>query len=384
MLSLAVITPNTVAADGIEQMLEESDGFRCCYKAAPLPHAADAIRSLRVHDPELILLDLGDWDAICHLAVQISKANIRAVVIGFLPKWNRVEQATFEDAGIRGLLQDPFSPADLEAAVYEALHRERPVTNRNILAFLPAKAGGGCSTVALHTAGALAHTLNHKVLLIESDRRSGVLSILLNLENSSGISEALQRAGELTNLEWQQHYRVAFGMHLLLANPARRGPLPSWAGYYQLLRFLQEQYEYLIVDLPEVVNQATAEVVKCARGVFIVCTPEVPSLRMAAQRSAELEECEISPEHIHVLVNRWERSSLTVQDVEKTLRRPVFATIPNDYGHLKKAILESRLVSEDTPFAEGCLSLARKLSGLPVAVGSSKFALLKRLGRITS
>jgi pilus assembly protein CpaE len=171
----------------------------------------------------------------------------------------------------------------------------------------------------------------------------------------------------------------------LLADPANRGPLPSWAGYYKLLRFLQGQYDFLFFDLPEVVNEATAEVVKSARAIFIVCTPEVPSLKLASQRYSELEACEVPSGNIHMILNRWERGHLSIQDVEKTLGRPVFGTLPNDYASVRASILESRLVSQDSGFAEACRTLARKLSGLPEAPPPrSGFGLLKKLGRITS
>ena len=94
--------------------------------------------------------------------------------------------------------------------VYDGLHRDRPITNHNILAFLPAKAGGGCSTVALNTAGALVNHFGRKVLLVECDRRSGVLSIMLNLQTRLGLSDALQNVGTMTQLEWQQYSRNCF------------------------------------------------------------------------------------------------------------------------------------------------------------------------------
>jgi pilus assembly protein CpaE len=257
------------------------------------------------------------------------------------------------------------------------------VSDQNIVALLPAKAGGGCSTVALHVAAALADTHAKKVLLIESDRRSGILSIMLNLQNRSGLSEALQQAGEMTPVEWQQHSVWVSGIHLLPANPARRGVAPTWAEYYQLLRFTQKPYDYVFVDLPEVVNEATAEVVKSARSICIVCTPEVPSLKMAAQRIAELEACQIPADRIHVVLNRWERGGLSIEDVEGVLDRPVFATLPNDYKQVKNAILESRLVTPDSRFAKSCKTLAQKLSGLPEAeVHESKFTFLRELVRM--
>ena len=175
---------------------------------------------------------------------------------------------------------EPFSPGDIDAAAYQAMHRRYPVTHQNILAFVPAKAGSGCSTVTLHVAAAIAAE-DKKVLLVECDQRSGPLSIMLNLERHKGLPEALEHHGELSPMEWRQVTAEFQGMDLLLANPTRRGRLPSWADYYQLLLFTQKQYEYIVVDLPEVINQATAEFVRNARAVFIVCQPEMASVKLA-------------------------------------------------------------------------------------------------------
>jgi pilus assembly protein CpaE len=385
MLKLVLLTPNTVAADAIEQLAQEARVFKLVMKGSPIPPIAEIVRAIRMHNADLVLIDLGEWDGTSYLLKQIRRYSSRVVILGFRPSWSAEEQAAFEEAKISGLLREPFSPAELEVAAYEAVHREHPVTNRDILAFLPAKAGGGCSTVTLNTAAATASGLDKKVLLVESDRRSGVLSIMLNLKNRFGLAEALENASDMTPVEWNQYYLGALGIDMLLADPTRRGPLPSWAGYYMLLRFLQGQYDYLFFDLPELVNEATAEVVKSARAIFIVCTPEVPSLKMASQRHAELTACEIPPENIHVVVNRWERGRFSILDMEKILDHPIFGTLPNDYAGVTESILESRLVSPDSPFTESCRTLARKLGGLPegprVRPG---FGLLKKLGMITS
>jgi Flp pilus assembly CpaE family ATPase len=188
----------------------------------------------------------------------------------------------------------------------------------------------------------------------------------------------------MTQLDWQQYHVIVSGIHVLLANPARPGPLSSWAQYYQLLHLVQPHYQFVIADLPEVINAATAEVVKCARGVFVVCTPEVPSLKLAAQRCAELELCEIPWDKIHIILNRWERGQLTLKDIEKTLGRPVFATLPNDYKRAQKAMLESRLIDADSGFAKACKALAEKVGGLPEGTQKdAKFSLLRKLSLMT-
>src|SRR5512135_3572705 len=155
MLRLAVVTPNPVAADAIEILTMDSGAFQPCYKITPVPHPKEILRTLTVQNPAIVLLDLGDWVEAASIAKELTVNLPRTVIIGFRPRWDRAEQLTFEDAGILDLLHEPFSPGDIEAATYEAMHRRYPVTHQNILAFMPAKAGSGCSTVTLHVAAAI-------------------------------------------------------------------------------------------------------------------------------------------------------------------------------------------------------------------------------------
>jgi pilus assembly protein CpaE len=367
MLRLAVVTPNPVAADAIEMLTMECGAFLPCYKVTPVPHPKEIVRTLSVQNPGI--------------ARELTVNLPRTVIIGFRPRWDRTEQLQFEEAGILDLLAEPFSPVDIEAAAYEAIHRRYPVSHQNIMAFAPAKAGGGCSTVTLHVAAALANG-NKKVLLIECDQRSGPLSVMLDLEDHKGLPEALEQQGEfMSPLEWRQVTVSLKSLDLLLSNPTRRGRLPSWADYYQLLLFVQKQYDYIVVDLPEVINQATAEFVRNARAVFVVCQPELPSVRLAKMRRTELESCEIPPDSVKVLVNRWERGQLKVETIEKAVDGKVFATLPNDYREVRNSILETRLTSTSSSFNKACEVLARNISNLPEAPHTRpKFTLLRKLG----
>jgi Flp pilus assembly CpaE family ATPase len=208
---------------------------------------------------------------------------------------------------------------------------------------------------------------------------------MLNLERHKGLPEALEHHGELSPLEWRQVTAQLLEMDLLLANPTRRGRLASWADYYQLLLFVQKQYDYIVVDLPEVINQATAEFVRNSRAVFIVCQPETPSVKLAKFRRSELEGCEIPADRVKVLVNRWERGRMTMENIEKIVGGPVFGTLPNDYKEIRNAVLETRLAAPNSAFSKACEALAPSVSGLPdVPHTSPKFTLLRKLGTMST
>jgi Mrp family chromosome partitioning ATPase len=382
MLSVAVLTDNSVTADGIEHTAAETGILSVVYKGSVSGNVNAIIRQLGTKEPDFILIDLNEWIEVEPLARGFQDSNLKAIIIGFRARWDRMEELVYKGAGIHHLIREPFSPAEFESVVYESLHKERPLTNRNILSFLPAKAGCGASSVAIHTARGLAENSTNRVLLIESDRRSGIFSIMLGLDHRLGLDDALSLGGALTSLEWHQHIVRCSGFHLLLANPEHRKRLPAWADYYQLLAHVQNQYEYILVDLPEVVNEATAEVVRASRSIFIVCTPEIVPMKMAKFRAAELEACDIPADRIQLVVNRAGEEH-TAAELERLLDRPVFASLPNDYAELKEATLQSRLASPSSAFTRSCINLARKLSGLPEAEPErSKLALLRKLARI--
>jgi Mrp family chromosome partitioning ATPase len=368
MLRFALLTSDVMAADAIEQMLQDSGMFELVHRSSAAFVTEADIRTVSAADPDVILLQINAWPS--PAASQLATATRRGALVGFRTSWSEREEKSFAEAGIVALLHEPFSPSNLEKAAYHAVHRRQPLTNQNIFAFLPSKAGSGCSTVALNTAAVLANDLGQRTLLMETDRRSGTLSILLNVEGRGGLAEVLASSRDLTPGDWSQHVVSTGKLDLLLANPFSPGAQPSWVNYYQMLLFAQKRYDFIVVDLPEVVNPATAELASAAQKIFVVCEPQLPSLKLVPLRRIELESCGVPTEKIFVLGNRWEPGSIKAEDVVRTANAPMFAVLPNDYEHVKDAALESRTVSRNSAFGNACADLARRLANVPGAEAS--------------
>ena len=184
-----------------------------------------------------------------------------------------------------------------------------------------------------------ANTLGMKTLLIEGDLRSGVMSYMLDLRARGGLPAILEESGNLSPVEWQSHIETIGKLDLLLANPLHAGFLPTWATYFHILSFSHSMYDCIMVDLPEVVNPATSELVTAARMVFIVCEPEIASLKLVQVRRKELEAAGVPPDRISVIGNRWESKRLTKEALEAETRTPMYAALPNDYQQVKNAVM---------------------------------------------
>src|SRR3989454_2583357 len=300
------------------------------------PQASELGRLLNAAAPDLVFLDLSDWDSALAAAADIRAQSPRTPVIGFGAGWDPGKEEQCMAAGVTALLVSPVNLKNFQDSVDRAIHKMSGAVQENLFAFLPAKAGSGCTTIDLNTAGYMADTsspdsLARKVLLIEGDLRSGVLSVLLGLHHHYSLRDALDDSEQLDYSRWTKFLATSGGLDVLLSSTRQKEPLPSWTQYHHLLSFAAQRYDSILVDLPEVVNDATVEIVRRAERVFVVCTPQLPSLSLAPQRCQELQDRGIPPEKITIVLNRWHKGDITASQLEEVVKHPISAVFLNDY-----------------------------------------------------
>ncbi|MBI3697223.1 MAG: AAA family ATPase, partial [Acidobacteria bacterium] len=274
----------------VEQAAHDSKEV-CIYKTmCVFPTAYELTRLLNCFDPDVVLVELTKFEDALLLAREIRVMQPEAAVIGFAPGWDGSRAEEVAAAGVVEVLRTPLTEQSFQQGLAQAMGKLRPTVRDNLLAFLPAKAGSGATTVALNVAGCLAADQEQKVLVMEGDLRSGLISVLLKLNGEYSILDALENAMLLDGALWNRIVVKAHGLELLVSPRPRASTMVSWASYHQLLQFVRPRYDTVVVDLPELVNEATVEVVRRARRVFIVTTPELPSLVLARQRWLELRD----------------------------------------------------------------------------------------------
>ncbi|MBI3683999.1 MAG: hypothetical protein HY235_26810 [Acidobacteria bacterium] len=344
------------------------------------PLLGELARALRITKPDVIIVDLDDTVRAHDLAEMAHHSCPETAMIGILNEHEPRPDAS--STGIRTILKYPCSPEELVKALETAIHVVQPPTYENLYAFLPAKAGSGCSTVVLNTAAALANVLHQQVLLVEADLRSGALTFTIDCPAQGALQHLLARIESLDRFTWSQNVTARGGLHLLLSDRTQPARAPDWTDYHALLQFAQQSYDRILVDLPEVVNPGTAEVVRSARSVFVVCTQEILSLKLAEIRCQELATLGVLSSNVQMLVNRWHSADLAEEDVAGLLSRPVTAVFPNDYQMVRKAILKGGAVPANSTLGEAFVEFSSRLAGLP-APAQNESPLARMLHSIT-
>ena len=377
MLNVILVTESAVAAESVKERCRETNFLHLLDWIPRYPSAHEFLRFLNTLDADLLLIDASDQESALRLMEGLREAVPGLPIIAFGAGWESGFREAIAAAADE-VLVSPVTAPELRHGAETAL-RCRSQNVANLYAFLPAKAGNGCTSVVLNTAGVLVQRLGQKALVIECDLHSGVLSILLNVQPENFMQDALCGAVRLDTLGWKRLVTARFGVDWLLANRERKGPLSAWYDYFKLLQFAHRRYDWILADLPEVVNDATVEIVRAAKGVFVVCTPEILSLRLVAQRCSELKNRGVPVDKLKIVLNRWREEELSEDEVEEYLQLPVAAVIPNDYAAVKQSIVDSHLVDPTSVLGEVLEDFARQLSGLPAPERTGKASVFSRM-----
>lgn len=300
-----------------------------------LPESYALIRLINTADPDLVILDLTAGQEALRCASQIRSHAPDLPIVGL-----GSEVFTAADFGRYGItVALPAEPdvEDFAAGMAEALHRLRPECERNLLTFMPSKAGSGASTVALHVAVALARASQERVLLIEADLRSGMIAEMIGARGCPSIQQVLAAGADLDAHRLENAVVRAHGVDFLLSNRAPGTTLPEWTGYFKLLEVARRRYDRILVDLPELVNPASVEFVRRARWNFTVCTPEPLSLKMASERHKDLALWGVPDSRLALLINRYHKNDPKPEAIEQETGAHVLGVFPNDYMAVRRA-----------------------------------------------
>lgn len=234
-----------------------------------------------------------------------------------------------------------------------------------MFAFLPSKAGVGTSTVALNTAIALARTPNNHTLLSDFDLNSGMIRFMLKLENAYGVVDAAENALRMDESLWPQMVTSVDKLDILHAGKLNPDFRIEPTQIRHLMDFMRRNYQTLCFDLSGNLEKYSLEIMHEARKIFLVCTPEIPSLHLAREKYMYLKQLELQ-DRICVLLNRCQkRPIITPQQIEQLLGLPVHMTFPNDYQGVHRALTFGRSVDTSGELGKQFTQLANSLVAPP-------------------
>jgi pilus assembly protein CpaE len=248
--------------------------------------------------------------------------------------------------------QNSSGPADAQSAT--------------VVGFLGAKGGVGTTTIACHGALELQRQTKKKVLLIDLDASSASASFLMDAHSEYTIADATMNLHRLDPSFWSNLVcSTSHGVDLLQSPGVKRSYEPlNGERVRHVLRFARALYGYIVVDLGRL-NGFTLNLTPEASELFVVTTPEVPSLYEAGYVLKKLIEPGITGGRTQLVLNRlWKGGPSSIGDFEQALGHPVYATIGDCTSDVREAYGNGQFLDERLPLRKQTRQMIAKLLGV--------------------
>lgn len=326
----------------------------CLGTEAALPNHStpyeEAISAVRKGRPNVVILGM---DAKPEEAIRLGTTlaaefpGLQLVAVSERNDPERIRAAM--RAGFREYSVLPAEAEELRRAVKEAAKTEtEDITQGEVIALVGSKGGCGVTFLAINLAAEISSV--ERVCVVDLDFSMGDVAAFLDLQPTSSVQELLRNLDRLDERMLAGSVTVHPSKVHVLAQPTELLGTTDEVNGDHVLRVLStaaNAYNYVLVDCGGRVDEATLTASSVADTVFLVCTPDVPSVKNAWRRLQLMDRLGVGRDVVRLIVNKWDKSSeLTTGDIEKNLGLPVAATIDYDPAACHKAVNAGRLLRE--------------------------------------
>src|SRR5579859_4627423 len=311
--------------------------------------AADGIGMQRMKDyyPDIVLLDF-DQDRVRAAATAEYLEAVfkdRVVIFAVSSKSEPDLIISAMRSGCSEYLVKPLAKERItqafEKAVIRKQERERGKQRGKIITMLGAKGGSGVTTIAVHLSTFLAKLRGGRILLIDQHPDLGEIALYLGIDKHLyhfyELVSNIQRLDDKLVQGFVVHH--SSGLDVLASPDAITGVNVSGTDVESTLEFLKTIYDYIVIDCAPGLNGLNLAAVQRSDEVWLVATPDVPSVRNLSRYLEHLNRFSYPADSVRVLINRYsKRGEITREHMEKVLRKSVYMTVPNCYAEVMDAV----------------------------------------------
>lgn len=272
-------------------------------------------------------------------------------------------------AGCDQFVCEPIDHTDLANAVARVASRRLLAnTKSRCICVVGSSGGAGTTSIACNLALEIGNLTDRDCALVDLDLQFGDVALNFDCEPRYNIHDLAESGNELDRSVLSTTVTTLPCKVALLSRPEtiEQHEAVTPQVIHRVLELLTVVYENVVVDLPGRFDIQTIAAMGQADLILIVCQLQVPSLRNARRFYETLIRMGVPEERIEIVVNRSDGRSgrITEADVVATVKKAVFATIPNDYQFVARSIDFGRPIAaldRNSPVRAAIRKMARKI-----------------------
>jgi pilus assembly protein CpaE len=210
------------------------------------------------------------------------------------------------------------------------------VNTKRIISFASAGAGDGASTIAMNTAYALSTEHKSKTVIVDMDYQYGMIAKNLDLSAPYGIKELLDHPDRGIDATLIDRMVLHYSERLhVIAAPNNLHFYPSYRPEIirDLLAALQQRYDYIILDMPNVWAPWVSAALNQSDDIVLIAQLWLKSVTHASRQLQAWRLAGINVDKVRVHINRSGakfKEGITAKDFERVCGKPIGLHLSND------------------------------------------------------
>ncbi len=300
--------------------------------------------------PKVIIVDIGESSAPLTAMLSLTAAfteDTRLIGIGTINDINLYREMV--GAGITDYLVKPVTEKALAAALARA---EEPIHDPSIpeevtnpdqirrVAVIGSRGGVGASSLVVNLGWLLSQEKKKKTAIIDLDLEFGTVALLLDLEPTTGLREALESPARIDSLFVESATaKLTENLSVMATEETLSTDVHFKSEAVDLLfDTLGRTNEFIIVDLPRSALAVRQRIFETVTDILLVTELTLPGLRDAMRILSNIEEA-AAGQPVIVVANRAgsPQQAMSPKDFQKALGHKIEFLIPQDEKAFKQA-----------------------------------------------
>jgi len=186
------------------------------------------------------------------------------------------------------------------------------------------------------------------VLLADMDLNSGLIRFLLKLNNEYTILDAVRHSTDMDETLWPQLVCGKGQLEVLITGKITTGVRLEPSNVRSLIDYARKNYKAIMVDLSGNMEKYALEVMQESRKIFLVVTPEIPSLHLAREKVAFLKDQGLQDKVAYILNRHGKSDLLQLEQIRNLLEGDIYFTFCIDYRGVGQSVAEGKEVSRNS------------------------------------
>jgi pilus assembly protein CpaE len=378
-IKLLIVDDTAETRKNLHKLLLFDDQITVVGEAGNGVEAVECAQKLR---PDVILMDVNMpvMDGIAateRISVDLPQAAIIILSVQGEQEYLRKAMA----AGARDYLIKPPESDDLTRTIHQVYElqqkRKKSLTAGEetvsqpgqIITLFSTKGGVGKSTIAVNLGVALAQITKGKIVIVDLNLQFGDVAMLLDLTPHRTIADMVSET-DLLNAATVEGYLMTHASGVRVLPAPLRPEYAEMVNVHQVesvLKLLQEQYDYVIVDTRPVFDDITLTALDHADLILTIATLDVLTIKSLKLGLEVMASLHYESTKLKLVLNQaTSEVGVSAHDLEGSLQFPISYRLPSDPKTALAAVNKGiPFVSGEpkTSLAEGVGKLAREIAG---------------------